>query len=107
MQVAGTAQKLVEQNEQNVRRQKAEVWKYLHYLFMQNINIGNFSRPHQDQNLSPQWAAKSERVRTVCGRYRSDFSPEELIDYLRGHVMARSCPLADGMVRIESFLDFP
>ena len=88
--------------EQNVRRQKAEVWKYLHYLFMQNINIGNFSRPHQDQNLSPQWAAKSERVRTLC-----DFSPEELIDYLRGHVMARSCPLADGMVRIESFLDFP
>ena len=33
--------------EQNVRRQKAEVWKYLHYLFMQNINIGNFSQPHQ------------------------------------------------------------
>ena len=89
--------------EQNVRRQKPEVWKYLYYLFMQNINIGNFSWPHQDQNWSPQWAAKSERVRAVCGRYRSDFTRDELIDYLRAHVMARPCPLADGMVRIESW----
>ena len=73
---------------------------------MQNINIGNYSWSHWDQNLSPQWAAKSERVRTVCGRYSSEFTMDELIDYLRGHVMARPCPVADGMVRIESFLDF-
>ena len=85
--------------EQNVRRQKPEVGKF-------KPQIGELSGFELITYLSfPQWFKKSERVKTVCERYRSDFTSPELIEYLRAHVTARSCPLAAGMVRIESFLN--
>ena len=41
---------------------------------------------------------KAARVLTVCRRYRSDFSSDELLDYLGQHVAARPCPVVSSTV---------
>jgi len=43
---------------------------------------------------------KAARVLTVCRRYRSDFSSDELLDYLGQHVAARPCPVVSSTVDV-------
>ena len=69
---------------------------------LDNKDIADLFKGEQNvRRHKPEWFKKCERVRTVCGRCRSDFTSPELIEYLRANVNARPCPLAAGIVNVE------